>query len=177
MTTISKAITQMIAYYKGDIHYINHFLKVYAYAKTIGEEENLNPHLQQTLELAAIVHDIACPYCNQKYGCSVGYYQQLESEPLVREFFSTYDLPQNQLERIVYLVTHHHTYTNVDGLDYQILLEADYLVNFAESEKYARNLNTFRTKIFKTHSGLSILESILSLETHVIKCTAHGETK
>ena len=30
-------------------------------------------------------------------------------------------------------MTHHHTYTGVDGIDYQILLEADYLVNADES--------------------------------------------
>ena len=28
-------------------------------------------------------------------------------------------------ERVCYLVGHHHTYTNIEGMDYQILVEAD----------------------------------------------------
>ena len=35
--------------------------------------------------------------------------------------------------RIIRLVSH-HTYTGVDGLDYRILLEADFIVNAGESE-------------------------------------------
>ena len=40
---------------------------------------------------------------------------------------------EQKVERIIWLVTHHHTYTNIDGIDYQILIEADFLVNASES--------------------------------------------
>ncbi len=160
MSNVSKAMRKMIAFYKGSIHDINHTMKVYTFAKTIGEEENLDPYLQETLELTAIVHDLSCPYCKEKYGCSAGYYQQIESEPLVREFFADFALKPEQLERIVYLVTHHHTYRNVDGLDYQILLEADYLVNCDESMKYKRNYQVFLTEIFQTETGKQLLQQI-----------------
>ena len=36
------------------------------------------------------------------------------------------------VERICYLIGHHHTYKDVDGADYQLLLEADFLVNAYE---------------------------------------------
>lgn len=36
-------------------------------------------------------------------------------------------------ERVSYLVGHHHTYDHIDGMDYQILVEADFLVNFNEN--------------------------------------------
>ncbi len=45
----------------------DHFLKVYAFAKTLGEAEGLDARTQETLELAAVVHDIACPLCREKY--------------------------------------------------------------------------------------------------------------
>ena len=38
---------KMIEFYNGNLHDINHFLKVYAYAKTIGECEGLD-ELTQT---------------------------------------------------------------------------------------------------------------------------------
>ena len=91
----------MIAYDAGDPMRIHHFLKVHAYAAAIGACEGLPEDTLQTLELAAIVHDIACPLCREKYGTTNGKYQELEGAPLTREFFAGTDVPAEQLERIV----------------------------------------------------------------------------
>ena len=45
--TVAEVVKKMVEYSKGDLHDINHFMKVYAYAKTIAEGENLNPELQK----------------------------------------------------------------------------------------------------------------------------------
>ena len=37
--TVSEVIKKMVAYSEGNFHDINHFMKVYAYAKTIAEDE------------------------------------------------------------------------------------------------------------------------------------------
>jgi hypothetical protein len=68
MTKTPAAIEKMIGFYEGSLHDINHFLKVYAYAETIGRLEGLDAADLETLELAAVVHDIACPLCRAKYG-------------------------------------------------------------------------------------------------------------
>ena len=83
---VSTAIQKMIGFYKGNHHDINHFLKVWAMAKTIGELEGLDGHTQEVLELTAVVHDIACPLCREKYGNADGKHQELESPPLVEAF-------------------------------------------------------------------------------------------
>lgn len=157
---ISKIIEAMIKYYKGDMHDINHFLKVYAFAKTIGELEGLNAEEQFTLEVAAAVHDIACPLCRSKYGNTMGKHQEEESEDLLREFLPTFNLDADILERVIYLVCHHHTYQGADGKDYQILLEADYLVNADESNYSKANIESAYANIFKTASGKALLETI-----------------
>ena len=41
---------------------------------------------------------------------------------------------ETDIEQICYLVGHHHTYTNIEGIDYQILVEIDFLVNFYEDK-------------------------------------------
>ena len=41
---VSAAIQRMIGFYRGNCHDINHFLKVWAMAKTIGELEGLDRH-------------------------------------------------------------------------------------------------------------------------------------
>ena len=158
---IVAATTQkMIAFYRGNIHDIDHFLKVWAMAKKIGELEVLDKHAQEVLELAAVVHDIACPLCREKYGNTSGKHQEEESAPLVAEFFK--DVPAGELdvERITWLVTHHHTYTNVEGMDYQILLEADFLVNAGESEYSKQAIENFCRKVFRTEAGTHLLKSM-----------------
>lgn len=155
------AITEkMIAFFEGDLHEINHFLKVWAYAKTIGELESLNAESQYILEVSAIIHDIACPLCRKKYGNADGKHQEEESEPLVTEFLQGCGLTEKQTERIVYLVSHHHTYTNVNSREYQILLEADYLVNAEELRYSSESIANARNHIFKTKSGKTLLKSI-----------------
>ena len=157
---VSSAIEKMIAFYQGNLHDINHFLKVWAFAKTVGEQEGLDGQTQLTLELAAVVHDIACPLCRQKYGNANGKYQELESPPLVEDFFAGMPVERDMAERISWLVAHHHTYTRVDGLDYQILLEADFLVNAGESEYSKQAIENFCRKVFRTEAGTHLLKSM-----------------
>lgn len=58
---ISLITENMIEYSGGNLHDISHFMKVWAYAKTLCELEGLVGHTQFILETAALVHDIACP--------------------------------------------------------------------------------------------------------------------
>ena len=157
---VSEIAEQMIIYANGNLHDIAHFLKVYAYAKIIGECEGLSEEEQKTVETAALVHDIACPLCREKYGNTDGRHQEAEGVILAEEFLTDKDLPAEILNRVVYLVGHHHTYADVDGLDYQILLEADYLVNADESCYSKDNISNAKKKIFKTTTGISLLQSI-----------------
>ena len=48
--TVAEVVKKMVEYSKGDLHDINHFMKVYAYAKTIAEGENLSPEQQNTID-------------------------------------------------------------------------------------------------------------------------------
>ncbi|MCD8343140.1 MAG: HD domain-containing protein [Oscillospiraceae bacterium] len=157
---ISRAIEKMISFYNGNVHDIEHFLKVWGYARTIGKLEGLDAGTLETLELAAIAHDIACPLCREKYGNTAGEHQQTEGVPLTREFYADFALPTEQLERICYLVGHHHTFSNIDGDDYQILVEADFLVNASESHMSRQSIENFCNKVFRTAAGLRLLAEI-----------------
>lgn len=157
---ISDIMQKMIACSDGSLHDIDHFIKVWGYARTIGEAEGLDAGTQNILEIAAILHDIACPLCREKYGNTNGKYQEKEGIPLAEEFLRDCDLTEDEKERIVYLVGHHHTLTGVDGADYQILLEADYIVNAGESGCSAENLRSAYERLFRTTAGRDILRTI-----------------
>ena len=52
--TVAEVVKKMVEYSKGDLHDINHFMKVYAYAKTIAEGENLSPEQQKLVEVRLV---------------------------------------------------------------------------------------------------------------------------
>lgn len=158
---IAEILKKMITFSNGNIHDIDHLIKVWTYAKTIGELEGLDPETQFVLEVAAITHDIACPLCREKYGNTNGKYQEQEGIPLVRAFLSDIGLSPEQIERVAYLVGHHHTYINVDGADYQILLEADYIANASENSFSRQSIETFLRRVTKTESGIRLARSVL----------------
>ena len=158
--TVNDIICKMIAQSNGNKHDIAHFLKVYTYARLIGEKEQLDARTQKILEIAAVIHDIACPLCREKYGNTNGKHQEQESAPLVEAFLEGTGVEEEEKHRISYLVCHHHTYTNVDGLDYQILLEADFLVNADESQMSLAAIQHAKETVFATQTGKELVESI-----------------
>jgi hypothetical protein len=161
--TISQIMEKMVQSSCGSIHDIEHFVKVWAYTKTIGELESLDSKTQFILEAAAITHDIACPLCRAKYGNAGGKLQEKESPSLIRDFFADTDLDETQVQRLVWLVSHHHTYENIDGPDWQILIEADYIVNASENNYSKENIRNFLETNAKTSSGKRLIREVFGI--------------
>ena len=153
-----KVIDAMIGYYAGEILRINHFLKVYALAKSIGECEGLSEDVQQILEIAAVTHDIGIKPSEEKYGSAAGPYQEQEGPPLARELLGGLGIEETTIERVCYLIGRHHTYTEIDGLDYQILIEADFLVNLHAGKYDVPAVRSVRETLFRTAAGIRYLD-------------------
>ena len=64
---------------------------------------------------------------------------------------------------LAYLVGHHHTFHDIDGLDYQILVEADYIANATENGYSKKNVENFMQKIMKSESYKRILKAIFRI--------------
>ena len=157
--TVAEIMKRMIAYPGNTVHDIEHMVKVWAYARTIGQLEKLDERALYTLEVAAIVHDIACPALRVRTGHCNGKLQEQEGAPMARAFLTEMGLDPQIVERVCFLVGHHHTFTGVDGVDWQILLEADYLVNASESGFSTENIRHFAENICKTASGRALFRS------------------
>ena len=160
---IAEIMAKMIAFSDGNIHDIDHLIRVWTYAKTIGELEQLAPDIQYILEVAAITHDIACPLCREKYGNTNGRYQEAEGGPLVTEFLADTGMTAAQIDRVAYLVSHHHTLQGIDGADYQVLIEADYIANASENRYSRESVANFVGKIMRTGSGKALTRSIFGI--------------
>ena len=163
MNKLDLVYQKMMEYYRGDAKRIQHFVKVHSLAALIGRLEGLSEDVQQTLEAAAYVHDIGIKPALAKYGKSSGPYQEeLGIEP-ARKMLSECGFNAETVERVGYLVGHHHTYDNIDGADYQILVEADFLVNLFEHGDTPDAARHALEHIFKTVAGKEICKTMFDL--------------
>ena len=161
--TIAQIMQKMIAFSDGNIHDIDHLIRVWTYAKTIGELEMVDQETQFILEVAAITHDIACPLCREKYGNTNGKHQEREGIILVKKFLSDTGMTEEQIGRVAFLVGHHHTFAGIDSMDWQILVEADYIANASENNYSQQKVDNFIRKCMRTRSGIQILKDVFRL--------------
>ncbi len=164
MTKIQELALAMINYDNGDPKRIQHTTKVHAYALLIGLGEGLDQETLLILESAALVHDIGIRASEKKYGYQNGKLQEQEGPAVARELLIRIGgYTEEQMERIGWLVAHHHTYHASEDLDYQILIEADFLVNLYEDNEPEDAIRTIRKNIFRTKSGIKILDDMFGL--------------
>lgn len=153
---IHEVLIEMIAYFKTDARRINHALKVYGFASAIGRSENLDPQTVETIEIAAVLHDIGIPESERKYGSCIGKYQEIEGPPIARAILEKLGVAPETIERVCFLIGNHHSYNKIDGIDFQILVEADFLVNIFEDELFD-SVDSVCKRYFKTPSGTKLL--------------------
>ena len=156
----NKLILEMTHYYAGQPYRIQHFMKVYGYAKLIGEEERIDARTQEILNTAAIVHDIGIKKSEEIYGDSIGSHQEELGPAIAENMLKKLGYDEELIQRVSYLVGHHHTYDPIDGMDYQILVEADFLVNLFENETSRKPAEMALERIFKTETGKEICKTM-----------------
>ncbi len=161
---LDRLFLAMIRFDNGDPQRIQHFTKVHSYARLIGRMEGLDGETLFGLEAAAYVHDIGIRVAESKYGYQNGQLQEQEGPAAAEELMKPLGFAPEVIERVKYLVGHHHTYTNIDAADYQILVEADFLVNLFEGGESKETAGNVREKIFRTESGKNVLNTMFGLE-------------
>ena len=160
---INKLHMAMIELYHGDAKRIQHFCKVHSYAKLIAEMENVDAKTLFILETAALTHDIGIHLCEEKYGNCNGKLQEKEGPAIAERLLEDLGFSREVSERVQYLIAHHHTYNNIDGIDYQILVEADFLVNMCEDELSEEALQNAYRNIFRTETGKKICREMYDI--------------
>ncbi|MCD7796513.1 MAG: phosphohydrolase [Clostridiales bacterium] len=160
LTSLKKA---MIDYYTGDAKRICHFIKVHGFASVIERLENLDEKTQFIIESASLVHDIGIKPAEEKYGDCSGKLQEKEDYAPAYEMLSSLGYDKTDTDRICYLVAHHHTYDGIDSPDYQILVEADFIVNLFEDKASPAAIKKAYETIFKTKSGKEMCKTVFDV--------------
>ena len=168
MTNFSKLVLKMTEYEGGCVERVNHFLKVFAFAKTIAEGEDVddatkeimdakNKEIRDLKEENRNLRKFEMLYNSRNVS---GPHQEVEGPPIALEMLPACGYTHGQTERICYLIGHHHTYTNINGIDYQILVEADFLVNIFESGMTHEAAEKVYENIFRTKTGKQLLKDL-----------------
>jgi HD superfamily phosphodiesterase len=157
---IERVLRDMIIYFEKDVRRINHALKVYSFSRSIGLLQKISDRDFSVLEAAAVLHDIGIKESERKYNSASGEHQEIEGPPVAREILKKCGYEEDIIERICYLIGNHHTYNKIDGIDFQILVEADFLVNIYEDQIKKDAIETIRDKYFKTEAGIELLDSM-----------------
>lgn len=160
---IEKVFLKAAQYDAGDAKRIQHFTKVFEYSHLIGTREGLGGDNLMTLELAAILHDIGIHEAERRYGSCDGQLQEELGPAVARSLLAQFNLPDKTVGRVCYLIAHHHTYSNIDSIDLQILIEADFLVNMYEDSSSPAAVRHVYETIFKTASGRELCKIMFGL--------------
>jgi len=157
---IDNILESAILYNANDVKRINHLLKVFSFAHHIGIMEKCDMKTQEIIDISAILHDIGIHEAERKHNSNAGNWQEIEGPPVANELLKDFDLDNIIKDRILFLIGHHHQYNVIDGIDFQILVEADFLVNIFEDGVNEKSIKSIKEKIFKTKSGTNLLEKL-----------------
>ena len=146
-------IADMIKTNGTDTRRIGHALKVLGLARCIAQQEGLSSQELTVLEAAAVLHDIGIRYCEQTFGKCTGKMQEQYGPKIAEEILDKHGISAESKERVLFLIAHHHTYECIDGIDYQILIEADFLVNCEEGDFSRSAFAAAFKRYFKTKAG------------------------
>jgi hypothetical protein len=166
---VDEIIHRMVNYFGTDVRRINHALKVYSFASFIGRREELTSLELDIIDLTAILHDIGIRVSEQKYHSSAGNYQEKEGPPIARQILEESGISAKSIDRICYIIGNHHSYTKIDGIDFQILVEADFLVNIFEDEMKLSVIQRIKEKYFRTETGKMLIDQMYISDNHLQK--------
>jgi len=157
------AISKMKQLFGEDDKRVDHALKVLRFSEEILQGENVTGKIAETVMLTAILHDIGIHEAERKYNSNFGMYQEIEGPPIAKRMLREMGIRKRTIERVCYIIGGHHTPSKVDDVDFQILWEADLLVNIEESGLMTdknMDLRTIISKNFKTATGKRIAETL-----------------
>lgn len=160
---LNKLRLAMIEYFAGDAKRIQHFLKVHELAGLIAAAEGLDEKTRLTVEAAAVVHDVGIKIGEKLYGVCTGKQQEQLGPPMAKRMLADAGFPEDVTERACYLVGHHHTYENIDGIDLQILIEADFLVNLYDDGATKDGVVSAFNSIFRTNTGKLLCRQMFAI--------------
>ena len=156
---------KMIAHDHGSPKRIQHFLKVQSFAEAIAKGEGIDEHTLFILQTLGLIHDIGIRVALEQYGKCNGQLQEDTGPAPARAMLEELGYAEEDIQRICLIIENHHTYTaQIEGDDFQILLEADACVNMFEKDISDDARRAMLKNVFKTETGKRIYRMMFGFE-------------
>ena len=143
---VNRVALRMKQYYRSDMDKVQHFVRVYTLAKSIGELEHLSDEEQFDLELAAVVHNV-----------------EGDRIPVVRDILRECGVTEAAAMKVCHMVENTENYEHIGTLDHQILIEAKLIVDFKEQNTPEKEIIRKAEDIFLTNTGKLFLKRAFHL--------------
>jgi hypothetical protein len=149
-------IAEMVKFFGTDYRRTAHALKVAAWTETLGALEGFaGPALEQTV-MAAALHDVGIKIAEDRFGSCTFNQQEELGPPAAAAILSGLSVPEESVDRIRFLIGHHHHPDSSEDPDFRLLIEADYLVNLEEGNIPLSSLAAVE-RDFRTPGGKEFL--------------------
>ena len=140
---LDELFLQMIAFFSGDPKRIQHFMKVHSFARIIGTKEGLDETSLFIWEAVAYTHDIGIRPAEEKYGRCDGKLQEQEGPIVAQRMLSDVGIENYLIDRICYLIGHHHTYDNISSnVRIFYIHSLGYIMEFSRKIFFTPRVNT-----------------------------------
>jgi HD superfamily phosphodiesterase len=152
---------EMRRHFGSDTKRINHTLKVAQYAEEILKIEGGHPLVVLG---AAYLHDIGITEAEKKNGSASVEDQEKEGKVIAEDILMKLNVQRGIVNEICDIIGHHHHPRERETLNFQILFEADWLVNMQENG-YSRDLKKVEEiieKKFSTVTGKNLASELFS---------------
>ena len=143
---VNRVALKMKQYHHGDPMKVQHFVRVYTLAKSIGELERLSDEEQLDVELAALTHSVG--------GGRV---------PVVRDLLLGCGFDDSVSMRVCHIVENQENYDHIATLNHQILIEAKKIVKFKENDTPEKEIIRQAEDLFLTNTGKLFLKRAFRL--------------
>ncbi len=154
----------MIHYNQNDVKRVNHALKVLGYAQAILISANLDEKSKNIILYTAVLHDIGIKESERKFNSSAWNYQEIEGPPIAEKMLLELNIPADIIKRVCFIIGNHHSYDKINGIDFQIIVEADFLVNIYEKSLSISTIVDIKNNYFKTESGKKLINTMFLKE-------------
>ena len=157
--------SEMKRYFGPDMKRVNHALKVAQYAEEILKMEGGHPLIVLG---AAYLHDIGIKEAEEKYGNASAEDQEKIGPDIARDILNRLNIQRGIVNEICDMIGHNHHPREKETLHFQILYEADWLVNMEEDglSKDPEKIEEIIGKNFKTVTGRKFAREFLERLTH-----------
>ena len=144
-----------------DMKRVNHALKVAQYAEEILKIEGGHPLVVLG---AAYLHELGIKEAEEKYGSASAEDQEKEGKAIAEDILTKLNVQRTIINEVCDIIGHHHQPRKTETLNFQILYEADWLVNMEENgvSKDPKKLEDIIEKNFKTVTGKKLATELFS---------------